>query len=395
VGRVFISYSHDSDAHKARVHALAVRLRGDGVTVVLDRDMLPGGPADGWPAWSERQVKETDFVLVACTERYHLSYEGKMPPGIGLGTADEAAAIRQFIHDQAGFNEKFRVILFEAGDAAHIPIQLRRYHSFQPLTEASYTEMLAWLQGLVAPVTTAPPMPPVIRWPSVVPGYSWRLADRKEECALFDKMVTGCSPRRILLVRASSNSGKTVLLAELLCYARHLKLAAALLDFKGCPSLDEMFQSLRLDLGSGILRSAHDASGAARFYHLISDLQQLGVPLVLIFDAYEQGPEEARKWLESQLLPRLDRAPGVVVVIGGQEVPEHAKHTWHTLAEFCDLQPIHQPDDWLEYIRRKWNCPGLQPAHVQTLTMAAGGDPGQVSALLETLVRRLPGSSLS
>jgi TIR domain len=43
VRRVFISYSHDSEKHKERVHALGDRLRNDGVTVILDRDMLPGG----------------------------------------------------------------------------------------------------------------------------------------------------------------------------------------------------------------------------------------------------------------------------------------------------------------------------------------------------------------
>jgi TIR domain len=83
VRRVFISYSHDSDEHKARVHALANRLRRDGVTVVLDRDMLPGGPSEGWPEWSERQVKEVELVLVACTETYRQRYEGNQAPGSG------------------------------------------------------------------------------------------------------------------------------------------------------------------------------------------------------------------------------------------------------------------------------------------------------------------------
>ena len=32
--RVFVSYSHDSDEHKARVRAFVVRLRGEGIVVV-------------------------------------------------------------------------------------------------------------------------------------------------------------------------------------------------------------------------------------------------------------------------------------------------------------------------------------------------------------------------
>ena len=46
--RVFISYSHDSEDHKDRVHALADRLRADGVA---------------------------DLVLVAATQTYCQRYE--------------------------------------------------------------------------------------------------------------------------------------------------------------------------------------------------------------------------------------------------------------------------------------------------------------------------------
>ena len=89
--RVFISYSHDSDKHKVRIAALAQRLRLDGITIVLDTDM-PGGPDEGWPRWSVRQVEEADLVLVACTDVYSQRYEANQLPGEGLGVASEAGA---------------------------------------------------------------------------------------------------------------------------------------------------------------------------------------------------------------------------------------------------------------------------------------------------------------
>jgi hypothetical protein len=71
--RVFLSYSHDDDVHKGRVHALADRLRSDpDLKIVLDRDTGPGGPDEGWPAWSERQVRDSDRVLIACSRQYAL-----------------------------------------------------------------------------------------------------------------------------------------------------------------------------------------------------------------------------------------------------------------------------------------------------------------------------------
>lgn len=387
--RVFISYSHDSDNHTERVQTLVDRLRVDGVNVIIDRDMLPGGPPEGWDLWSERQVKEADAVLLVCTRTYCERYEGNQPPGTGLGAAAEAATIRQFIYDQAGFNEKVRVILFDVSDEEYIPSQLRRYHFFQAAADADYDRLRRWLLGSEPSSVRAHPQPRMIRWPSDVPAYSWQLADRKDEFAAFKKMITSQSPHRILLVRGVSNTGKTALLAELVAYARHSELTATFLDFKGCPMLDDLFETLRLDLGQQILQRAHTASGSARFYQLISDLQQLSSPLVLVFDTYEQASQDAQKWLETQFLPRLDRAPGVVVVIGGQLTPEHDRHSWRALTDARELRPIRRLDDWLEYSQRKWQRSDLKHEYVEAITLATGGSPGQVSALLETIVRGL------
>src|SRR2546421_4925168 len=101
--RVFISYSHDSNAHVAD---LAARLRASGVQVTVDSDTGPGGPSEGWEAWSEAQVKDADRVLIACTETYCRRYELKEDPGVGLGAVWEARAIRQLLYGAGGFNEK-------------------------------------------------------------------------------------------------------------------------------------------------------------------------------------------------------------------------------------------------------------------------------------------------
>ena len=55
--KVFISYSHDNDAHRQRVHALADRLRNDGADIILDRDCGPGGPGVARPGQSGRGIE--------------------------------------------------------------------------------------------------------------------------------------------------------------------------------------------------------------------------------------------------------------------------------------------------------------------------------------------------
>jgi hypothetical protein len=53
--RVFISYSHDSAAHKDRVWDLCERLRNDGIDCRIDQHEF--SPAEGWPRWCRSQVQ--------------------------------------------------------------------------------------------------------------------------------------------------------------------------------------------------------------------------------------------------------------------------------------------------------------------------------------------------
>ena len=55
VKRVFISYSHDSQAHVDRVWSFAKQLRSDGVDCWMDQDT--DSPDRGFPHWTERQLR--------------------------------------------------------------------------------------------------------------------------------------------------------------------------------------------------------------------------------------------------------------------------------------------------------------------------------------------------
>jgi predicted RecB family nuclease len=81
--KVFISYSHDSPTHEAKVLALANRLRGDGIDAVLDQ--YESFPPGGWIQWMKRQVRDAQFILVVCTETYRRRADGDEKAGVGLG----------------------------------------------------------------------------------------------------------------------------------------------------------------------------------------------------------------------------------------------------------------------------------------------------------------------
>ena len=82
--KVFISYSHDSDAHREKVLALSERLRADGLETLLDQ-YVNGSPEQGWPRWMLDQLDAASFVLVICTETYYRRFRGHEEPGKGKG----------------------------------------------------------------------------------------------------------------------------------------------------------------------------------------------------------------------------------------------------------------------------------------------------------------------
>ncbi len=66
--KVFISYSHDSPEHKQWVSELAAGLRRNGVDAILDQWHL--GPDDNVSRFMERGIRDSDRILVICTDSY-------------------------------------------------------------------------------------------------------------------------------------------------------------------------------------------------------------------------------------------------------------------------------------------------------------------------------------
>ena len=85
-----ISYSWDSDDHKAWVKSLAERLRADGIDVILDRwAMAPGAQL---PTFMERAISDSNFVLVICTPGFKERSDGRRG-GVGY---EEKSSRRRF-----------------------------------------------------------------------------------------------------------------------------------------------------------------------------------------------------------------------------------------------------------------------------------------------------------
>ncbi len=386
--KVFISYSQDSDEHRNRVLELANKLRNDEVQVIIDHDMLPGGPPKGWPKWSEAQVEDADFVLIACTETYCRRYDGEEDPGKGQGSACEARAIRQLIYDLSGENKKFRVIVFQEKDSKFIPLNLRSYHHYPLYKSDAYGELLQWLQQSDINNLNNSTEYKKVQWSKLTEKYEWQIANREIIYNHFTNIISGQEKKRIMLLSGDSGKGKTVLLNELRNYAEKQKIATAFLDFSGCPTLDDLFETMLQDINNSLLPQTLNAEEPKRQHRFISDLKNLCTPLILVLDAYEQASEDAKRWMESHFLLRLKQTPAVTVIIAGQRIPVHESLSWNELTTEFELPPITKVKDWQNFVRIKWGCNHITKEHVEALTIGAKGDPALIFSLLETFITK-------
>ncbi len=377
--RVFISYSQESEAHKQRVHALADRLRAEGVGIILDRDCGAGGPDEKWDKWSEQQAAQAEIVLMVFTPVYRKCWNGEQPPGIRLGATLEASVLFRRIYESGSEVSFCRAVIFEDNHKNEIPYLISGLHNFN--ANRDYAEIIAWLRkkGAAPPLATSN-MP--INWPNPIVNYPWPLADRKEPFELFQDIITARRKERIFLVDGPSSSGKTVLLTELIEYARNLGLCAVQLELKGCPTLDELFEMLALEVDATILPAFHSASGSPRKNALLKDLEKLRSPLVLGFDTYQAVPTDIADWIEGQLLRRVGQCPGLVVTLSGQKVPERTRFPWAELAVPSTLPPIKEAGHWVVYAQNALGNPAITEAHIEMLLHIYQGEPGQTSAFL-------------
>jgi SEFIR domain len=160
--RVFVSYSHDSAAHKSRVFGLTERLRDGGIDA--DVDAYHESPPEGWPRWMATQVRDARYVLVVCTAAYHRRVMGREADGVGLGARWEGSLITQAIYEQGGRNDKFIPVVFSTADVREIPDFLRNATRYELTGDEGYQALYRRLTGqprvVKRPLGRVEPLPP-------------------------------------------------------------------------------------------------------------------------------------------------------------------------------------------------------------------------------------------
>jgi len=172
VPTVFISYSHDDTEHKQWVITLGGRLRANGVDVLLDAyDLRPG---DDVPKFMERGVRDSDRVLMVCTDRY----VAKANEGVG-GVGYEAMIVTGELVKDLG-TSKFIPIIRQKTEPYKVPtsVSTRVYINLSegPNADTEFERLLQELHDARPPkpalgtyergTTAAPPTPTATPSPS-------------------------------------------------------------------------------------------------------------------------------------------------------------------------------------------------------------------------------------
>ncbi|WP_396133458.1 toll/interleukin-1 receptor domain-containing protein [Acaryochloris sp. 'Moss Beach'] len=133
--RALISYSHDSKGHSKQVLDLANQLRADGIDCRIDQYI--SNPSEGWPLWMDKQVEESDFVLIVFTERYtERSQQGRKS-----GVRFESVLMLQELYEAGMINDKFIPIVFEQKNSQHIHKWLKPYSYYVLESTAGYESL--------------------------------------------------------------------------------------------------------------------------------------------------------------------------------------------------------------------------------------------------------------
>ncbi len=143
--RVFISYSHDSPAHRDKVLELSEQLRADGIDARIDQYVEHEG--QNWPDWCEEHIRDAELVLMVCTSAYRAVVEGKALPGSRKGICWEADQIKQEIYDANSRKDKFIPILLGGALEDDIPARLRGVSYFSPEGHDGYEKLFRRITG--------------------------------------------------------------------------------------------------------------------------------------------------------------------------------------------------------------------------------------------------------
>lgn len=158
---MFLSYAHDSDAHREAVRDLWIFLRTNGVDARIDR--VATEQRQDWSLWMEGEVAAADRILIVASRAYKQRAGVDADPGIGRGVQYEARLIRNLFYANQKDLQRFLPVVLPGGDLDDVPAflapSIATVYRVEAFTLAGADALLRAIHGL--PVEVDPTIGPV------------------------------------------------------------------------------------------------------------------------------------------------------------------------------------------------------------------------------------------
>lgn len=141
--KVFISYSHKDKEYENIVLKFTDKLRKDGIDANID--LYEESPEEGWPLWTERQIENSDYVLIVNDKSYFdkVNEYNKL----GKGVMWEITVVYQHLYDSKMTNKKFIPIFFNSEDEQYILTPLKLFTFYNVSKDDQYEKLYLRLIG--------------------------------------------------------------------------------------------------------------------------------------------------------------------------------------------------------------------------------------------------------
>ncbi|MEV6157847.1 TIR domain-containing protein [Nonomuraea sp. NPDC052129] len=225
--RVFVSYTHDNEPHKAAVREFCAFLSSQpGITVIADFQVKP---RIAWGFWARRQIATSDFTIAIASPKYRQAGSAtETAPEGHLGIQNEIHFLDELLtRDRRAWTPRILPVVLPNGSPEHIPDFLFPRSTGYFIVSAFTTEDAA---DLLAAMTCPPGDGDAPRWSSPISELerhwwpaargtttttrNWYFTGRKHAMAEI-KDFTNTAEQGLCAVTGMPGVGKSALLAAL------------------------------------------------------------------------------------------------------------------------------------------------------------------------------------
>ena len=140
-----------------------------------------------------------------------------------------------------------------------------------------------------------------------------------------------------------------------------------------------------------VLKDPDKTTRSVQLLHLqqafVEDLKAIPDKMVLLIDSFELAPSEVKNWISGTFLQAAAQIPKLLIVVAGQEVPDHNNIAWGDYCHFVELGLIKDHRAWCQFAQDAQLSFSDQEALIRGLTIGCEGQPEQIRNLFNKIAK--------